>query len=189
MFSFTSLLMLNFSGTKLCPTQQPPRQTSSTIFASVQLMNCKPSSLLPQLHFSSHAARRADLTDPVQMDLHFPLFCTPYYGFVPEDMTDMHIELLQLSARPSSHSIHPPTPRRLGRRYSTVPLFPSGHTCRPLPGKDHHSAGRGCFSPPVFRPRWRKPSSVLLAQPSTWANSLCSSPLPPPGVDTHCTLI
>ena len=49
------------------------------------------------LHFSSHAARRSDLTDPVQMDLHFPLFCTPYYGFVPDDMTDMHIELLQLA--------------------------------------------------------------------------------------------
>lgn len=50
------------------------------------------------LHFSSHAARRADLTDPVQMDLHFRLFSTPYCGFVPEDMTDMHIELFQLAS-------------------------------------------------------------------------------------------
>ena len=49
------------------------------------------------LHLSSHATRRADLIDPVQVDLHFPLSCTPYYGYIPDDMADMHIELFQLT--------------------------------------------------------------------------------------------
>ena len=31
-------------------------------------------------------------------DLHFPLFCTPYYGFVPATEADLMVEILQLSS-------------------------------------------------------------------------------------------
>ena len=33
----------------------------------------------------------------VKADLHFPLFCTPYYGFVPTSEVDLLVEILQLS--------------------------------------------------------------------------------------------
>ena len=114
------------------------------------------------LHFSSHADRRADLTDPIQLDLHFPLFCTPYYGFVPEDMTDLHIELLHL-ARHLIRSTPPlldvwdsntlPTPASL--LATLAALYPARITTAP---------GEGVFLRPYFDPDGDNPPQ------SCWLN-------------------
>ena len=46
----------------------------------------------------SPACRQAIVPHSVEADLHFPLFCTPYYGFVPSTEVDLLVEILQLSS-------------------------------------------------------------------------------------------
>ena len=47
----------------------------------------------------SNRERLANLASPSsEADLHFPLFCTPYYGFVPDTEVDLFAEILQLSS-------------------------------------------------------------------------------------------
>ena len=126
------------------------------------------------LHLSSHASRRADLIDPVQRDLHFPLFCTPYYGFVPDDMTDMHIELFQL-ARHLVRSTPPlldvwdgntlPSPSSL--LATLAALFPDRITTVP---------GEGVFLRPYSDPDGDNPPQ------SIWLNH---APGPTPFVPVH----
>ena len=151
-------------------------------------MNYNPSSS-PQPHstLSSHASRRADLIDPVQRDLHFPLFCTPYYGFVPDDMTDFHIELFQLAC----HLVRATPPLLDVWDGNTLPspssllatlaaLFPERITTVP---------GEGVFLRPYSDPDGENPPQSCWAQLCTGTNSLCSSPLPPLGIYTHGTLL
>ena len=126
------------------------------------------------LHLSSHASRRADLIDPVQCDLHFPLFCTPYYGFVPDDMTDLHIELFQL-ARHLVRSTPPlldvwdgntlPSPSSL--LATLAALFPERITTVP---------GEGVFLRPYSDPDGENPPQ------SCWLNH---APGPTPFVPVH----
>ena len=58
-------------------------------------------SLLVQSTFSdqlSHAvACRASVTEVDLQDPHFPLYCTPYYGYSPTTSVDLQVEILQLS--------------------------------------------------------------------------------------------
>ena len=58
-------------------------------------------SLLVQSTFSdrlSHAAAcRASVTEVDLQDAHFPLYCTPYYGYSPTTSVDLQVEILQLS--------------------------------------------------------------------------------------------
>ena len=61
------------------------------------------SSSLYASSLSEHAAgsascRQAMVPHSVEADLHFPLFCTPYYGFVPSTEVDLLVEILQLSS-------------------------------------------------------------------------------------------
>ena len=50
-------------------------------------------------HAADAPANRERLAlNPVEADLHFPLFCTPYYGFVPGSEVDLLVEILQLSS-------------------------------------------------------------------------------------------
>ena len=50
-------------------------------------------------HAAGSAARRQEMVPhSVEADLHFPLFCTPYYGFVPSTEVDLLVEILQLSS-------------------------------------------------------------------------------------------
>ena len=50
-------------------------------------------------HAAEAPANRERLAlNPVEADLHFPLFCTPYYGFVPGSEVDLLVEILQLSS-------------------------------------------------------------------------------------------
>ena len=46
----------------------------------------------------SAACRQAMVPHSVEADLHLPLFCTPYYGFVPSTEVDLLVEILQLSS-------------------------------------------------------------------------------------------
>ena len=58
-------------------------------------------SLLVQSTFSdqlSHAAAcRTAVTEVDIQDAHFPLYCTPYYGYSPTTSVDLKVEILQLS--------------------------------------------------------------------------------------------
>ena len=58
-------------------------------------------SLLVQSTFSdqlSHAAAcRTAVTEVDLQDAHFPLYCTPYYGYSPTTSVDLQVEILQLS--------------------------------------------------------------------------------------------
>ena len=47
--------------------------------------------------FSSSAANRTALTDAALQDVHFPLYCTPYYGYSPTNPVEFQVELLQLT--------------------------------------------------------------------------------------------
>ena len=93
------------------------------------------------------------------MDLHFPLFCTPYYGFVPEDMTDLHIELLHLAL---------PTPASL--LATLAALYPERITTAP---------GEGVFLRPYLNPDEENPPQ------SCWLNR---APGPTPFVPAQSTL-
>ena len=47
----------------------------------------------------SNRERLDNLASPsIEADLHCPLFCTPYYGFVPDSEVDLFVEILQLSS-------------------------------------------------------------------------------------------
>ena len=58
-------------------------------------------SLLVQSTFSDQLAHavacRASVTEVDLQDAHFPLYCTPYYGYSPTTSVDLQVEILQLS--------------------------------------------------------------------------------------------
>ena len=58
-------------------------------------------SLLVQSTFSDQLSQavacRASVTEVDLQDAHFPLYCTPYYGYSPTTSVDLQVEILQLS--------------------------------------------------------------------------------------------
>ena len=46
---------------------------------------------------SNAAACRASVTEVDLQDAHFPLYCTPYYGYSPTTSVELQVEILQLS--------------------------------------------------------------------------------------------
>ena len=71
-------------------TRNPPDLVQNLISSSVNA------------HAAAAPANRERLerlaSPSIEADLHFPLFCTPYYGFVPETEVDLFVEILQLSS-------------------------------------------------------------------------------------------
>ena len=151
------------------------------------------------LHLSSHASRREDLIDPVQRDLHFPLFCTPYYGFVPDDMTDFHIELFQLACHlvratpplldvwdgntlPSPSSLLATLAALFPERITTVPG--EGVFLRPYSDPDGENPPQSCWlnyapGPTPFAPaHFHHLESTLTAHSSNSPLPMFSSAIP-----------
>ena len=75
--------------------------TASSSLHSFRFRTPEEVSLLVQSTFSdqlSHtAACRASVTEVDLQDAHFPLYCTPYYGYSPTTSVDLQVEILQLS--------------------------------------------------------------------------------------------
>ena len=75
--------------------------TASSSLHSFRFRTPAEVSLLVQSTFSdqlSHtAACRASVTEVDLQDAHFPLYCTPYYGYSPTTSVDLQVEILQLS--------------------------------------------------------------------------------------------
>ena len=71
-------------------TRNPPDLVQNLISSSVNA------------HAAAAPANRERLerlaSPSIEADLHFPLLCTPYYGFVPETEVDLFVEILQLSS-------------------------------------------------------------------------------------------
>ena len=181
MYFFTSPLMLKFRGTRPCRTQQTPRYTFPTTFVYDQLRNYMPSSL--QLPLSTLA--------PMQLAV---LISSTRYKSTSISLFPVHpITGTSLTTWPTCISNYfsllvtssvPPLCYWTSGTVQHSRLLQHCSCCSP-PRTDHHSTGRGDFHSPVSRPRQRQSSSILLAQPFTWPQPICSSPLLPPRIHTH----
>ena len=118
-------------------TRNPPDLVQNLISSSVNA------------HAAAAPANRERLerlaSPSIEADLHFPLFCTPYYGFVPETEVDLFVEILQLSsflcsccfANDGNDIPHlgdsAPTAAALLSTLSAIPNERSGEVVRPSP--------------------------------------------------------
>ena len=160
-------------------TRNPPDLVQNLISSSVNA------------HAAAAPANRERLerlaSPSIEADLHFPLLCTPYYGFVPETEVDLFVEILQLSsflcsccfANDGNDIPHlgdsAPTAAALLSTLSAIPNERSGGSIAAFPGT-------GVFiCDPAPAPQNGDPAIAC------WLYIPASLPPPPPTV--FCTLI